>query len=245
MQFEQYRNKEEFVYNVFSSIAHRYDALNTALSFNRDKYWRRFTIENSGLKPGNKGLDVCCGTGMLALEQAKAVGLDGHVVALDFCENMLTRAVENIRKTPYKEVIELVRGNAMDLPFSDNTFDSATIGFALRNVPDIKRVINEMCRVVKPGGRVVSLELAKPGKPVFKQLYFFYFNYLVPVLGKLGIGFSGPYSWLPDSLKKFPHQSEIVDIFTQSGLVDVHYHELTGGVVAVHIGCKRDVGPDT
>lgn len=245
MQFDQYRNKEEFVYNVFSSIAHRYDLLNTTLSFNRDKYWRRFTVEHSGLKPGDKGLDVCCGTGMLAMEQARVVGLNGNVVGLDFCESMLTKAVENIKKTPYQGIIELVKGNAMDLPFPDNTFDCATIGFALRNVPDIKRVIEEMCRVVKPGGRVLSLELAKPSKPVFKQLYYFYFNYLVPIFGKLGVGLSGPYSWLPDSLKIFPHQSEINDIFTGAGLAEAHYHELTGGIVAVHIGRKRDVGRET
>ncbi|HOV79608.1 MAG TPA: demethylmenaquinone methyltransferase [Bacillota bacterium] len=238
MQFEQFRDKEEFVHGVFSSIAHRYDVLNTVLSFNRDKYWRKFTVGRSGLKPGGRGLDVCCGTGMLAIEQAKAVGLKGSVVGLDFCENMLAKAVENIGKTPYGTVIELVKGNAMDLPFSDNTFDCATIGFALRNVPDIKRVIEEMRRVVKPGGMVLSLELAKPGRPVFKQFYYFYFNLLVPVLGKIGVGMNGPYNWLPDSLRVFPHQTEIRDIFTRAGLTDAHYYELTGGIVAVHVGRK-------
>ncbi|NPV73713.1 MAG: demethylmenaquinone methyltransferase [Pelotomaculum sp.] len=238
MHFSQCQDKEEYVHAVFSSIAHRYDLLNTALTFNLDKHWRRFAVNQAGLKPGGKGLDVCCGTGMLALEQARAVGLSGRVVGLDFCENMLAKAVENIRRTPYHGVIELIKGNAMELPFPDSTFDCATIGFALRNVPDIKRVIAEMCRVVKPGGRVVSLELAKPGIPVFKQLYYIYFNYLVPLLGRLGVGLSGPYRWLPDSLKEFPHQSEIRDIFTGAGLADAHYYELTGGIVAVHIGCK-------
>lgn len=236
MEFGQHRNKEAFVHDVFSSIAHRYDFLNTALSFNQDKYWRRFAVQHAGLKPGGSGLDVCCGTGMLSLEQARVVGLSGHVVGLDFCENMLARAEENIKKTPYPDVIELVKGNAMALPFPGRTFDCATIGFALRNVPDIFKTIDEMRRVVKPGGRVVSLELAKPNAPVFKQLYYFYFNYLVPMLGKLGVGMEGPYSWLPNSLKVFPHQSEIRDIFQKTGLEDSHYYELTGGIVAVHIG---------
>ncbi|KUK84153.1 MAG: Demethylmenaquinone methyltransferase [Pelotomaculum thermopropionicum] len=239
MQFiNHFSDKEKYVHSVFSSIAHRYDLLNTTLSFNRDKYWRRFTVFHSGLKPGDKGLDICCGTGMLTLELAGKVGLNGQVVGLDFCENMLNKAVENIRPTPYKGIIDLVKGNAMDLPFPDNTFDCATIGFALRNVPDIKRTIAEMRRVVKPGRKVLSLELAKPSTPVFKQLYYFYFNHLVPLLGRFGAGINGPYSWLPNSLKVFPHQLEIKNIFTEAGLADAHYYELTGGIVAVHVGIK-------
>lgn len=239
MRADQFRNKEEYVHAVFSSIAHRYDLLNTTLSFNRDKYWRRFAVEHTGLTPGGKGLDVCCGTGMLALEQAKVVGPDGHVTGLDFCENMLTKALVNIQRTPFKQVIELVQGNAVNLPFPDHTFDCATIGFALRNVPDIRKTIDEMRRVVKPGGKVVSVELAKPGTPVFKQFYYLYFNHMVPVLGRLGIGLDGPYSWLPNSLKNFPHQSEIRDIFEDTGLTGACYYELTGGIVAVHVGEKR------
>jgi demethylmenaquinone methyltransferase/2-methoxy-6-polyprenyl-1,4-benzoquinol methylase len=239
MQFAHNRDKEKYVHEVFSTIAHRYDLLNTTLTFNRDKYWRRFTVRHAGLKPGGTGLDVCCGTGMLTLEQARVVGTNGRVVGLDFCENMLQKAVENLKRTPYQSVIELVKGNAMQLPFEDNTFDCATIGFALRNVPDILKTIEEMRRVVKPGGKVLSLELAKPGAPVFKQLYYIYFNHLVPMLGRMGIGQNGPYSWLPDSLKTFPHQSQVRDIFQKAGLSDAHYYELTGGIVAVHIGIKR------
>ena len=236
MQSGRYRNKEEYVHAVFSSIAYRYDLLNTTLSFNRDKYWRKFTVEHSGLKPGGYGLDICCGTGMLALEQAKVVGLNGRVIGLDFCENMLVKAEENIKRTPYQSVIKLVKGNAVDLPFPDNTFDCATIGFALRNVPDIRKTIDEMRRVVKPGGRVLSLELAKPSAPVFKQIYYLYFNHIVPLLGRMGVGLKGPYNWLPNSLKVFPHQSEIRDIFSEVNLADARYYELTGGIVAVHIG---------
>ncbi|MHB1042900.1 MAG: demethylmenaquinone methyltransferase [Eubacteriales bacterium] len=237
--FGGYRNKEEYVHAVFSSIAHRYDFLNTALSFNRDKYWRRFAVEKCELKPGGTGLDVCCGTGMLALEQARSVGLSGRVVGLDFCETMLAQAEENINRTPYKGVIELRHGNAVALPFEDDVFDCATIGFALRNVPDIKKTIEEMCRVVKPGGKVVSLELAKPSAPGFKQLYYLYFNHMVPLLGRLGVGQAGPYSWLPNSLKTFPHQEEIKGIFTEAGLSGACYYELTGGIVAVHVGVKE------
>lgn len=238
MRLEQFQNKEEYVHAVFSSIAHRYDFLNTALSFNRDKYWRKFTVEHAGLPPGGAGLDVCCGTGMLTFQLAKAAGPTGQVTGVDFCADMLVKAKENIEKTPYQENITLIEGNACNLPFPDNVFDCATIGFALRNVPDIRKTIAEMRRVVKPGAKVVSLELAKPSWPLFKQLYYLYFNCLVPILGRLGVGVSGPYNWLPESLKDFPHQSEIKDIFTEVGLTDACYYELTGGIVAVHVGEK-------
>ncbi|MCS5696349.1 demethylmenaquinone methyltransferase [Desulfofundulus thermocisternus] len=231
-----YRSKEEYVHAIFSSIAPRYDWLNTALSFNRDKYWRRFAAAQTGLRPGGCGLDVCCGTGMLTIELARLAGPGGRVIGLDFCEKMLLKGRENISKTPYSGQIQFVQGNAVDLPFPDNTFDCATIGFALRNVPDIRKTISEMARVVRPGGKVVSLELSKPSLPVFKQLYYFYFNHLVPLLGRLGVGFDGPYSYLPNSLKDFPHQEEIKELFRETGLADARYYELTGGIVAVHVG---------
>lgn len=231
-------SKEELVYNIFSSIAHRYDLLNTVLSFNRDKAWRRFAVKVSGLAPGGRGIDVACGTGMFAIEQARVVGTTGEVVGLDFNENMLEVARKNIAKTPYEKVIKLVHGNALDLPFPDNSFDAATIGFALRNVPDIEKTILEMKRVVKPGGRVINLELAHPTLPVFKQLYWFYFDKFVPFLGKLGVGMEGPYSYLPNSVKNFPHQQVIKKMFEDLGLVDVKCYELTGGIVAVHVGTK-------
>ncbi len=236
---EGYNSKEDYVHHIFSNIAHRYDLLNTTLSFNRDKYWRKFAVSRCSMKPGGKGLDVCCGTGMLALELARAAGGRGEVVGLDFCENMLAKAVENINRSPFKGMIRLVHGRATDLPFPDGYFDCATIGFALRNVPDIGKTIREMARVVRPGGKVVSLELSKPSLPVFKQAYYLYFNRIVPILGRMGIGISGPYSYLPDSLKDFPHQSEIKDLFLREGLYDVIYHELTGGIVTVHEGTVR------
>lgn len=159
-------------------------------------------------------------------------------MGLDFCENMLTRARENLARTRYKNIVDFVYGNAIDLPFDDNTFDCATIGFALRNVPDVEKTIQEMKRVVKPGGKVVSLELFKPTAPVFKQIYALYFKHLVPILGKLGIGKSGPYSYLSHSVWVFPHQREIKKLFVEAGLSEAAYFELTGGVATVHVGTK-------
>ena len=232
---EGYSSKEEYVHSIFSTIAPRYDLLNTILSFNRDKTWRKITVDKTGLTEGSRGVDICCGTGELAFEQLKRVGNSGEIVGVDFCENMLAIAQE---KTPeqYKGNMKWLKGDATNLPLADNEFDGATIGFALRNVPSIENTIKEMKRVVKPGGKVVSLELAKPSAPGFKQLYYLYFNHLVPIMGKLGIGKEGPYAYLPNSLKIFPHQEEIRDIFGDIGLINPHYIELTGGIVAVHIG---------
>lgn len=234
----QTKTKEEYVHAIFSSIAGKYDWMNTIMTLNRDQFWRRFAIEKSGLRKGDLGLDVCCGTGKLSLEQAKIVGDSGQVIGLDFCEDMLRVAKESMEKHPLGPIVQLMQGNAMELPFDDNFFDVASIGFALRNVPDITKTLQEMMRVVKSGGRVVSLELAKPSAPVFKQAYWLYFEKLVPLLGRLKVGEEGPYSYLPYSVKIFPHQEEIKKLFTAIGLLEVECYELTGGIVAVHIGVK-------
>lgn len=226
------------MHTVFSTIARRYDLLNTLLSFNRDRYWRRVAADRTGLQPGGRGLDVCCGTGRLTLELARRAGPRGRVVGIDFCRAMLLEAAINIEKTAWQPVIELVEGNAMTLPFATDSFDCATIGFGLRNVPDVKAVLAEMRRVVKPDGSVVSLELAKPGTVGFKQVYYCYFERLLPQLGRLGIGADGPYRWLPESLRQFPHQAELVNIFRAVGLRKVACYELTGGIAAVHVGVK-------
>lgn len=233
-------SKEEFVHQIFSKIAHRYDLLNSLLSFNQDKGWRKRTVALTGLTPGGRALDVCCGTGMLTIELAKACGSSGSVTGLDFCENMLQQAALNIAKTELGNRITTIQGNAMHLPFEAAAFDCATIAFALRNVPDIQQTIAEMARVVKPGGMVVSLELAKPSFPVFKQLYYLYFEQLLPLLGRLGVGIDGPYRWLPESLRHFPHQKQVCEIFKQIGLVKCGYIELTGGIVAIHFGTKQE-----
>ena len=230
------RRKEEYVHRMFSSIAGRYDRMNTVMTLSRDKYWRRFAVRQMGLNKGDRALDVACGTAMLAREMALAIGSGGRVVGVDFCAPMLEKGRENLTRWGLGTSVSLVEGDAMQLPFADGEFAGAVSGFALRNVPDIPRVLAEMARVVRPGGRVVTLELARPWVPVFKELYFLYFDRLVPLLGRLGAGASGPYSYLPRSLKGFPHQREIAKIFSAVGLKDVRYFELTGGIVAVHVG---------
>jgi len=231
-------NKEKFVREMFNTIAGRYDLMNTLMSFGLDKSWRRFTVKRSELKAGGYGLDVCCGTGMLVMEQARVAGPGGRVVGLDFSENMLAVARENIKDFEYKQNIQLIQGNAMELPFEDNTFDCVTVGWGLRNVPEIMTAVKEMVRVVKPGGKVVSLDMAKPSAPVFKQVYWLYFEKIVPAMGKVWAGKKGAYDYLHDSARVFPHQAELARLFAAAGLVETAYHDLTGGVVAVVEGRK-------
>ncbi len=233
------KKKEEFVHSVFENIAHRYDFMNTLLSFRRHKSWRDFTMKKMNVSKGNTALDVACGTADWTIALAKA-SETGSVVGLDFSQNMLEVGIKKVRDKGLDKQIELIQGNAMELPFSDSTFDYATIGFALRNVPDIEVVLSEMLRVVKPGGKVVSLELSKPNWPPFRKLYYFYFYHLLPILGKVFAGHYEQYAWLPESLTNFPDQQELANIFQRVGMDKVEVYPLTGGIAAVHIGCKKE-----
>lgn len=230
-------SKEQYVHHVFETIADKYDMMNTVLSFRRHRAWRKFSMKKMNVAKGEKAIDVCCGTGDWTLALAEAVGKEGQVVGLDFSQNMLDIGVQKMEKAGFNH-IELKLGNAMALPYADHSFHYATIGFALRNVPDVKQVLSEMRRVVKPGGMVVSLELSKPVVPVFKQLYYFYFNHLLPFLGKLFANRYDQYSWLPESLKHFPDHKALARIFEEVGLERVETHLLTGGIAALHIGYK-------
>ncbi|XOK63891.1 demethylmenaquinone methyltransferase [Paenibacillus elgii] len=234
---EMKSTKEQFVHSVFESIAPKYDLMNDILSFRRHKAWRNFTMKKMDVKPGATAIDLCCGTGDWTISLAKASG-SGNIVGLDFSQNMLDVGEEKVKRLGMDKQIKLVQGNAMALPFEDNSFDYATIGFALRNVPDLVKVIEEMQRVVKPGGMVVSLELSKPTWKPFKAIYFFYFQKVLPLLGKLIVKRYEQYKWLPESLKNFPDHKELADIFRKTGLTRVEAYPLTGGIAALHIGIK-------
>lgn len=228
--------KERYVHSLFAGIARRYDLLNTILSLGLDRYWRRRTVELMELKAGDSALDVACGTGMLLLKQASVVGARGEVVGVDFCQPMLDIARACIAGSRYAGIVRLVNANALSLPFPDGSFDGASVGFALRNLPDIHAAIAEMARVVRPGGRVVALEISKPTIPLFRQLFFLYFNYIVPLAGRILSGSKEPYQYLPESLKPLPNPEEIRRMFTANGLKDTHYYKLSGGIMCIHLG---------
>ncbi|MCY0888555.1 MAG: demethylmenaquinone methyltransferase [Alicyclobacillaceae bacterium] len=234
-------NKAEHVHSVFSQIAGRYDFMNSVLSFQQHRLWRRFAMRQLQIPAAGKVLDVAAGTGAWTFALAETVGEDGRVVGLDFCKEMLdvARVRQNEMKTPSDHVL-FIEGNAMEMPFQDNEFDVATIGFALRNVPDVRQCLSEMMRVIKPGGTVVSLELSKPQIPVFRQMYYFYFQKILPYLGAMAVGSKTPYAWLPESLADFPDRIRLEGIFREVGLQRVRSYALTGGIAALHIGLKPE-----
>lgn len=231
-------SKEAFVHSVFESIASKYDRMNTILSFRRHKAWRKFAMVKMNVQTSDEALDVCCGTADWAISLSQASG-NGRVVGLDFSQNMLMEAKAKVKRIGLDDRITLIEGNAMSLPFADNSFDHVTIGFALRNVPDLRQVLAEMCRVVRPGGQVVSLELSKPTWRPFRALYFLYFQKILPFLGKLFVNRYEQYRWLPESLANFPDYEELADIFRECGLTDLDVYPLTGGIAALHIGRKQ------
>lgn len=231
------QSKEQFVHEVFESIAPKYDLMNDVLSFRQHKGWRKRTMKRMAMKPGDTAIDLCCGTCDWTISMARA-SVSGRIVGLDFSRNMLERGRGKVREMGLEGQIELVEGNAMELPFPDNTFDYATIGFALRNVPDLIKVIEEMKRVVKPGGMVVSLELSKPTWQPFKSIYYFYFQRILPLLGRLLAKRYEQYKWLPESLIAFPDHQELARIFRDCGLERVEARPFTGGIAALHLGIK-------
>jgi demethylmenaquinone methyltransferase/2-methoxy-6-polyprenyl-1,4-benzoquinol methylase len=229
------QSKEERVHSVFEKIYKNYDKMNSVISFQRHIAWRRETMKRMNVKQGSIALDVCCGTADWTIAMADAVGEKGRAVGLDFSNNMLKIGREKIKN--YSN-IELIHGNAMELPFEDNTFDYVTIGFGLRNVPDYMTVLKEMHRVVKPGGKVVCLETSQPTMIGFKQLYYGYFRFVMPVFGKLFAKSYNEYSWLQESARDFPGMRELAQMFRDAGLKDVEVKPFTGGVAAMHLGCK-------
>jgi len=228
---------EQYVHEVFQSIAPKYDKMNDIISFRRHKAWRAFAMRRMSVRPGTSAVDLCCGTcdWTIALARAGAA----RVVGLDFSEAMLEIGRRKVEQSGLAGRIELHHGNAMALPFEDNAFDYATIGFGLRNVPDLRQVLREMTRVVKPGGLVVSLDASKPTWQPFKALYDLYFQHLMPLLGKIFASRYQQYKWLPESLSQFPGRHELAEIFREVGLVEVQAYPLSGGVAALHIGVKR------
>lgn len=230
--------KQQHIERLFASIAPRYDLLNSLLSFNRHKCWRRFAVRQCDLWPGDTALDVCVGTGDFAIELARAVGKHGRVVGVDLCRPMLDLGLKKIRWQRIHNVC-LSEGNAQTLPVPSNSFRAATIGFALRNVVNVENTLSEMVRAVEPGGRVVSLELARPRWPVFRSMYNLYFYRLLPLIGWAIHGRREPYAYLPASLATFHSREELSRIMAKVGLADVKVFDLTGGIVSVHVGVKK------
>jgi len=231
------QTKEERVHHVFEKIYGNYDKMNSIISFKRHIAWRKDVMKQMQVKENSKALDVCTGTGDWALAMANVVGDEGSVIGLDFSKNMLKVAKEKQNELNLNQV-EFVHGNAMELPFEDNSFDYVTIGFGLRNVPNYKTVIKEMFRVVKPGGKVVCLETSQPTLIGFKQLYFFYFRFIMPLFGKLFAKSYDEYAWLHESTKTFPDKKALKKLFKDAGFSNVLVKGYSVGVAAMHLATK-------
>ncbi|MFC3038929.1 demethylmenaquinone methyltransferase [Virgibacillus xinjiangensis] len=231
------QSKEERVHNVFEKIYSKYDSMNSIISFQRHKAWRKDVMKRMKVKEGGKALDVCCGTGDWTISLAESVGTEGKVVGLDFSRNMLSVAKEK-KESSSLEQVELVHGNAMELPFEDDSFDYVTIGFGLRNVPDYMTVLKEMRRVVKPGGLAVCLETSQPTLIGYRQLYYFYFRFIMPVIGRLMAKSYKEYAWLNESARNFPDKNKLKQMFLDAGFSTVQVKSYTGGVAAMHMGIK-------
>lgn len=222
---------------MFAGIAGRYDLLNHLLSANTDKRWRRRVArELRATLAGDAPLvlDVACGTGDLALELAAS---GARVVGVDFCRPMLDIAA---RKTAHDGAsARWVEGDALRIPFGDETFDAVTIAFGLRNLTSVEAGLRELRRVLKTGGRAVILEFSHPVVPGFRALFQLYFTRVLPRIGGLISGSPGAYEYLPDSVARFPDQRRLARLMREAGFAEVEYHNLTGGIAALHTG-RRD-----
>lgn len=225
--------KRSYVRQMFAAIAPRYDLMNRLMTFGRDQVWRRTVVRLCALPKGGRLLDVATGTGDIAFEAlrldpaARPVGLD------------LTREMMLAGRGKHREVsFPFAEGDALALPFADDTFDAACSGFMMRNVLDIRAAFAEQARAVKPGGRVVCLEITLPRTPVFGRLFRFYFFKLVPIVGGLISGRREAYTYLPHSALAFPRPPELTRIMEAAGLREVRYRTAMLGTVAVHWGTK-------
>jgi demethylmenaquinone methyltransferase / 2-methoxy-6-polyprenyl-1,4-benzoquinol methylase len=217
---------------MFDRIAPRYDLLNRAMTAGLDGRWRRAAAAAADLAAGDRALDCCTGTGDLAFELAARVTGSGHVVGLDFAEEMLGRA--RAKAAGRGIDVEFVAGDVLALPFDDGEFDAATVAFGIRNVSDLDAGIAEMARVVRPGGRVVILEITTPRR--LRPFYEIWFDRVVPRLGRL-LGRDGAaYSYLPASVRRFPGPPELAARMAVAGLTDIRWRPLAGGIVALHHG---------
>jgi demethylmenaquinone methyltransferase/2-methoxy-6-polyprenyl-1,4-benzoquinol methylase len=231
-------DKVKMVAGVFHSVAAKYDLMNDLMSGGVHRLWKRFTIELSGVRNGNAVLDIAGGTGDLAAKFSRLVGPTGRVVLADINDSMLTVGREKLTNKGIVGNIEYVQANAECLPFPDNSFDCITIAFGLRNVTDKDAALRSMNRVLKPGGRLLILEFSKPVNPVVAKLYDRYSFDILPKMGQLVANDEDSYRYLAESIRMHPDQETLKGMMIEADFVDVRYHNMTAGVVAVHRGVK-------
>jgi demethylmenaquinone methyltransferase/2-methoxy-6-polyprenyl-1,4-benzoquinol methylase len=218
---------------MFDRIAGPYDLMNSVMTAGLHHVWRQRAADMAALAPGQRALDVATGTGDLAFELARRVGASGEVVASDFSERMLELA--RAKALDRGSQVRFESANALALPYADDAFDAATVGFGARNFSDLAGGLREMVRVVRPGGRVVVLEITTPQRPPLSTFFTLWFDRIVPALGRLA-GDAQAYTYLPDSVRRFPGPEELARVLWEAGLRDVGYVLTAGGIIALHAG---------
>ena len=230
--------KAGMVADVFHSVASRYDLMNDLMSGGIHRIWKRFTIELSGVRKGNSVLDIAGGTGDLAARFADIVGPEGRVVLADINDSMLQVGRDKLLDNGRQANLEFVQADAQYLPFPDDSFHCITIAFGLRNVTDKDTALRSMLRVLKPGGRLLILEFSKPENQLLSKAYDTYSFRVLPMMGRLVANDSDSYQYLAESIRMHPDQDTLKDMMEDAGFSRCEYHNMTGGVVALHKGVK-------
>jgi len=230
--------KAERVRAVFDSVAVNYDLMNDLMSGGLHRLWKRFTLGRTGIRPGDRALDVAGGTGDLSAGMAKQVGPAGLVCHTDINRQMLDQGRRRLVDAGVFANVSSLQADAEHLPFADGTFHCVTIGFGLRNCTDKAAALREMTRVLRPGGRLLVLEFSQPAVPLLEPLYALYSFRILPWLGEVVARDAASYRYLAESIRMHPDQGALRGLMTAAGLEDVQYHNLSGGIVALHIGYK-------
>jgi len=230
--------KGEKIQQMFGTIAPRYDFLNRMLSFGIDRRWRKKAVRLLKYREGSRILDVATGTGDVALEIARTTPPSVKITGADFCKEMVDLGQLKAAQSPYAARIDFKVAPCEDLPFPNETFDSITIAFGIRNVVDRNLGLAEMWRVLRPGGRMIILEFSTPRSQLFRQIYYFYFRRLLPVIGGLVSKYNA-YKYLPDSVLEFPPHEEFAAMIEEAGFHSVHIRELTFGIASIYVGDKE------
>lgn len=232
------QEKVQRVADVFHSVADKYDVMNDVMSFGLHRLWKRVAIEYSGVRKGQTVLDLAGGTGDLTAKYSALVGDSGQVILADINDSMLKVGRDKLRDKGLIHNIDYVQANAEALPFKDNFFDCATISFGLRNVTDKDKALRSMYRVIKPGGRILILEFSKPQYRVLNKAYDLYSFTMLPLMGKVIAHDADSYRYLAESIRMHPDQKTLKGMMEAVGFADVQYHNMTGGIVALHLGFK-------
>ena len=233
-----WEDKAQRVRGVFDSVAPRYDLMNDLMSGGLHRIWKQFTLSQTHLRPGQRALDVAGGTGDLARGLAAQVGEQGLVVLSDINGAMLAHGRDRLLDIGLTRGIAYVQANAEHLPFADDSFDCVTIGFGLRNVTDKAAALASMRRVLRPGGQLMVLEFSQPVAPGLKPLYDAYSFRVLPLLGRVIARDEDSYRYLAESIRKHPDQETLLGMMREAGLEDCRYHNLSGGIVALHRGYR-------